>query len=989
MIFNIPADRPFVDDLAAAIIAEAGDDPMALATYRIMLPTRRACRSLREAFLRLGNGTPRLLPRMTPIGDVDEDDLILEIEGNLGGLAPDLPPAISSLRRQLILTRLVQARDPGASPDQCALLAQELARLIDQVATERLDFADLPTLIEEDYAHHWQDILTFLTIVTETWPAILAEENALDPAERRNRLLEAQTRHWQQHPPTYPVIAAGSTGSIPATADLLGTIAGLPQGKVILPGLDRDLDDAAWRTLGESHPQSGLARLLRRLGVERNAVADWPLPASASIRRTQRTQLISRALKPAGAIHAAVSNDGLGIDAADGINRIDCPDPVREAEVIALIMRETLETPTKTAALVTPDRNLARRVAGELRRWQIEIDDSAGIPLAQTIPGVFMRLSAALLTGNFEPVTLLALLKHPLASGGRARADFRNLTRRLERRCLRGPRPAPGWVGVMQSLDTERDASLREWLEMLATISAPLSDLEPGEAVSLRDLAVAHVKVAEAFAATDLTTGDHELWAGDAGESLSGFFAELGEHADDLAAITPRDYAPLLETLMQGRAVRPRYGRHPRLNIWGPLEARLQHADVMILGSLNEGSWPMEPEPGPWMSRPMMADFGLPPPERRIGLSAHDFTQAFAAPEIYLTRAARADGAPTVPTRWLQRLDVQAKDAVFADALKPSTRMLGLAAALDRPDPAEIIEPRPPLPTPPVDHRPKRLSVTQIETWIRDPYAIYAQKMLELEPLEPVDAPPTAAERGSLIHDALEDFLKQHLDDLPDDAEDRLIRIGQRHFQPHMSREGVATFWWPRFLRIAHWFVNHERQWRARGAEPWIVESKGAFEVTDEFTLSGKADRIDRLPSGAVAIIDYKTGQPPSQDQVRSTLAPQLPLEAAMAEAGAFPEMAGQPFETEKLEYWQLSGGRQPGKPIDVSKDPDAMTLGREALDNLRGYINLFRQPGHPYESRRRAKRHDLVGDYDHLARVREWAKPDDGDDNKSDGGES
>jgi len=986
-IFNIPADRPFVDDLAAAILADANDDPVALASYRILLPTRRACRSLREAFLRIGQGSPRLLPRMTPVGDVDEDDLILEIEGSIGGTAPELPPAINGLRRQLILTRLVQRRDPEASPDQCALLAQELARLIDQVATERLDFADLPDLAEDKYASHWQEILSFLEIVTENWPAILAEEGVIDPAERRNRLLEAQTALWQRYPPDYPVIAAGSTGSIPATADLLAVVAAMPKGAVVLPGLDHDLDDSAWRKLGESHPQSGLARLLRRLGVERSDVADWPMPDAAAVRRRDRVMLLSRALKPADAIDAPVSNDGLGEQALDGVTRIDCPDPVREAEVISLIMRETLETPGKTAALVTPDRNLARRVAAELLRWDIEIDDSAGQPLAQTAPGVFMRLSAELLTGEFEPVALLSLLKHPLSAGGQDPARFRRTTRQLEKRTLRGPRPGAGWSGIRRLL-SDKDTDLAGWLDDLAEMARPLTELIEKDTVPLSALVRAHVAVAEALAATEATPGTAELWSGDAGEALSAFYAELGEDADTLAEIAPTAYAPLLETLMQGRAVRPKYGRHPRLNIWGPLEARLQHADVMILGGLNEGSWPMEPEPGPWMSRPMMVDFGLPAPERRIGLSAHDFTQAFAAPEIILTRAARADGAPTVATRWLQRLQVQIGGSAFESRLQADTRYLALAAALDRPDAAEIIQPTPPAPTPPVEHRPDKLSVTRIETWLRDPYAIYARYMLDLEPLDPVDASPTAADRGTLIHDALEQFLKAHRDELPEDAEDRLLRIGAGVFAPHMDREGVATFWWPRFERITRWFIANERDWRGRGATPWVIESRGEMQVDEGFRLSGKADRIDRLADGKLAIIDYKTGQPPGPKEVAVGLAPQLPLEAAMASAGAFPEMDGQSFETEQLAYWQLSGGREPGKVRDVSKGATATEMGAEALDNLKGYINLFRQPTHPYHSRRRPKRHDLIGDYDHLARVREWAKGDDGGSDGNDSGD-
>ena len=991
-LFTIPTDRPFVDDLALGMLRQAGDDPLQLARFRVLLPTRRACRSLREAFLRIGDGAPRLLPRMTPIGDVDEDDLILELEGSIGTgtTAPALPPAIGTLRRQLILTEMVQRRDPDASPEQCALLARELARLMDQVATERLDFADLESLADAQYAEHWQKVLSFLKIVTEHWPAILAEEGAIDPADRRNRLLEAQTALWRERPPDTPVIAAGSTGSIPATADLLAVVAGLPQGAVVLPGLDRSLDDTAWAALNEGHPQSGLARLLRKMGARRADVKDWPVLDDSAPRHEARTEVLSRALRPAEAISAAVSNEGVPDDALDGVTRIDCPDPVKEAEVIALFMRETLETPGRTAALVTPDRGLARRVSAELKRWDIDIDDSAGQPLGQTPPGVFMRLTAEMLSGGFGPVELLAMLKHPMAAGGRHPSAFRSLARKLETAALRGPRPAAGWDGLKHAL-AATDNELLRWVDELETCCRPLSDLDRAAPVSLAELARAHVHVAEALAADDALFGAARLWAGDAGEALSAFFAELGDNADRLQSLRPRDYPPMLDTLLQGRVARPRFGRHPRLNIWGPLEARLQHADVLVLGGLNEGTWPPDPDPGPWMSRPMMKDFGLPPPERRIGLSAHDFAQAFAAPRVVLTRATRAEGAPTVATRWLQRLEVQVSGSPLEAAFQADRHYLALAAALDRPAAGEIIRPEEPKPTPPVEDRPTSLSVTRIETWLRDPYAIYARYMLRLRPLDPIDAEPTAAERGTLIHEALERFVKAYPADLPDDAEARLVAIGTEVFRDHLDRPGVETFWWPRFLRVAHWYIAHERRWRARGWTPQAIEATGGLAVDDAFTLTAKADRIDRDDSGALSIIDYKTGQPPGIREVEVGLAPQLPLEAAMAAAGAFEGIEGDGLHVERLEYWHLSGGRQPGNIRDVSRNTDAMELGNDALANLRKYVTRFRQRSTPYVSRQRPKRHDIAGDYDHLARVREWARGDDSTDSgdPGEGGEA
>lgn len=967
-LFSIPADRPFVDDLAHGLLARSAGDPVHLAQTRVLLPTRRACRSLREAFLRIGDGRPRLLPRMTPLGDVDEDDLVLESEGSLGDLVSDIPPAMGDLKRQMILTRLVGQRDPRASLEQNALLAQELARLLNQVATGRIDFDSLGKLAADQYARHWEDVLRFLEIITTNWPAILAEYGAIDPAERRNRLLAAQAALWSQRPPKNPVIAAGSTGSIPATADLLAVVAALPDGAVILPGLDRTLCEETWQKLDESHPQAGLARLLRKFDSDRSMVRDWPLPPGRTRDRQRRTELLSQALVPATAISGPVSASGFDEASLEGVSRIDCADPVAEGKVVALIMREALEIPARTAALVTPDRNLARRVAAELRRWDISIDDSAGQPLAQTVPAVFLRLVADLLTHDFNPVTLLAMLKHPLAGGGMATAAFRTLARRLEVDKLRGPRPRDGWQGLMS---TDRD--VHRWLQTLADMTRPITDLAVRQAVPLVDLVRAHVLVAERLASTDRKPGADRLWAGEAGEALALFFAELGEGAPVFPDLEPREYTPFLETLMRGRAVRPRHGRHPRLHIWGPLEARLQQADVMILGGLNEGTWPAEPESGPWMSRPMMAAFGLPPPERRTGLAAHDFVQAFSAPTVYMTRATRAEGTPTVAARWLQRLAVLVEGTPLANTLRTGDHYLGLADALDRPMEAERIRPAEPRPTPPVADRPVGLSVTRIETWLRDPYAIYAEFILGLKSLDPINQDPTLAERGNLIHNALERFVSLHMSDLPGDAEQRLLQIGRNVFAPHLDRPGVRTFWWPRFERIAEWFIAHERDWRRCGASPVLVEDKGTT-VIDGFTLCGKADRIDRLADGRLAIIDYKTGAVPTRRQVAAGLAPQLPLEAVIAANGGFKKLGDAPNDPACLLYWQLSGGLTPGRSVDVSQHESAVALREEAQANLRRWIAYFNRPETAYVSRRRAHKQMLAGAYDHLARVREWA---------------
>ena len=971
-LYTIPSGVPFVDALAAGILSRLGDAPEDLARVTVLLPTRRACRSLREAFLRR-RGEALLLPRLVPLGDLDEDELPLA-DGDDGGLTGGggAPTAIPRLRRQLLLTRLVMAFEKRArTPEQAALLALELARLLDQVQTARLSFDSLAALVPEDFAGHWQTTLEFLNIVTENWPKILADEGSIDPAARRNHVLAAQAEAWRARPPAHPVIAAGSTGTIPATADLLSVVARLPKGSVVLPGLDRDADGETWDAIKRepTHPQHNMAVLLEHLGVEREKVNDWD-GAGIEGSPLARAALITEALRPAQVTDAWRHGKPPADEALAGLSRIDCPGPQEEAGVIALVLREALETEGRTAALVTPDRGLARRVAAELLRWGIEIDDSAGRPLAETPPAAFLRMTARMVVDEFAPVPLLAALKHPLAAGGMATGQFRSRVRALEIAALRGPRAAAGIGGIRSAL-ADNGAEHDALLAVLDEATRPFVEALRAKVPTFHRLLRAHVAMAEALAASDTETGPARLWAGDGGELLAEFVADLAEATDILPAVGAADYAVLLDVLMAGRVVRPRYGSHPRCHIWGLLEARLQHANVLVLGGLNEGTWPPEAAASPWMSRPMMEAFGLPLPERRVGLTAHDFAQAVAAPAVVLTRASRVEGTPTVPSRWLLRLENFLKGRGREDALAPDKPWIDWFAALDAPPPEGQRPVAPPAPKPPVDKRPRTLSVTRIETWIRDPYALYAERILGLEPLDPIDADPGAAERGTIVHKALERFQEAHPGPLPDDAFDKLIAIGEAVFEELLARPGVRAFWWPRFRRMARWYVNFERARRADGYETLAVEAKGRIEVPAPiapFVLTARADRIDGR-KGELAVIDYKTGLVPTWPQVKSGLVPQLPLEAAIAAAGGFEGVTG--AAAVQLAYVSLSGGRELGQ--FKALEADVAATAEAALSGLARRIAAFDDAETPYLSRPRPMFESRYGTYDHLARVKEW----------------
>ncbi len=977
-VFTIAPGRPFLDLLAAGVLQRWGKDPVGLSRITILLPTRRACRALSEAFLRLSDGAALLLPRIRPLGDIDEDEL--ELRG-IGDGGEDAQP-FSALDRSLLLARLVLASPlAGNDPANALRLARELGHLLDTVATEETTLDKLPDLVPLELAGHWQQTLDFLQVIRQAWPAIKAEQGRLDTAEYRQRLTQRWIEHWQANPPADPVIAAGSTGTIPATARLLKLVARLPQGAVVLPGLDTGLDDAAWQGARDepTHPQHALAHLLDGMGVLRGEVRPWPAADGDTSTEIARAALLSAALLPPGETHRWRGlSAGIATNAFQNLQRIEAPGPREEALTIALAMRETLEQPGRTAALITPDRMLARRVAAELARYDIGVDDSAGQPLGQTPPAVFLRLIAEAVAQDFRAVALLALLKHPFCRLGMARQDLLRWTRQVERRALRRSHPGQGIEALAILLADHAD--LLPPLARLQSALSPLADLMSQDSADLHDVLTAQIDAAEMLSRA---TEDEQqsLWQHEDGEALHDLITELLKAAPQFGALAPASWPRLLDALLEGQMVRPRYGRHPRLFIWGLLEARLQHADRIILGGLNEGTWPPQAKEDPWLSRPMRQHLGLSAPERRLGQTAQDFVQAACSREVILTRAAKVDGTPTVPARWLLRLDALLKDDPRWQAtLAP--HYLAWAELLDRP--ATTIRLDPPRPTPPLEARPRELYVTAIETWVRDPYALYARRVLGLRRLDPPDQPPDARLRGEVIHAVLERFLASHAEALPDDATAlrTLLDLGRTEFGDWLKQPEIAALWWPRFERAMRWFLIHERERRMAGFRPALLEREGGYAIATPggpFTLKAKADRIDRnAGDGRLAILDYKTGRPPSPRQVQTGLSPQLALEAAIARHGGFEGLA--PSEIAELAYIRLGGGDPPGEARRIEGTsrtpmPGPDDLAAEALARLQNWVARFDDPAMPYLSRPRPQFIDYAGDYDHLARVAERAE--------------
>jgi ATP-dependent helicase/nuclease subunit B len=661
-------------------------------------------------------------------------------------------------------------------------------------------------------------------------------------------------------------------------------------------------------------------------------------------------------MRPAEAV-AKWSGLSLDKSALKNVSMLEAQTLNEEASVIALMMRGQLENKGKSAALVTNDRGLAKRVSKILQRWNIDVDDSAGIPVANSEAATFLLLLSEMVAQRISPISLLSVLKHNLCTCGYKKNDFAKIVSELEINILRGPRIEGGLDGIKKII------LKKELLDLIPIVEELQQDLEEfvslfvSSSLSFEKILLKNIELAEKLS---MTEGDVCLWRNE--KDFRQCLEDIVSSSQGIE-IDPLHYNKFLKSILEKALSWPQSNKHPRLSILSPMEARLQHFDLMILGEVNKGSWPLGIQTN-WLSKTMRLDMGLPPEETLFGLAAHDFASFLFAPEVVVSRAKKVNTSPTIPSSWWLRMETIAKVSGLEEEIKCDDKWRDWAGLLDANclvgDRGEIKQPAP---APPVQSRPRMLSVTQIEKLIRDPYSIYASHILKLKKLKDLDAEPDMSDYGNIIHNILERFIKNY----KEGSYEELIECGRMEFAEFAQKPSITALWWPRFEKIAEWFVVNEVSRRIRGVRVFSEIDGYVLWQSDagEFKLRARADRIEVGHDDNVSIIDYKTGSLPSKKDMKSGLSPQIPLEGWILEQGGFTGIMGIASE---LACWKVNIGDDLGKIVKI----DNLSLN-EVGDSIKDLIKFFDNPEVSYIACPDDKLKPIYNDYEHLERLKEW----------------
>lgn len=1016
-VFTIEPNRSFLKSLAKTLdkeLLKSEEDKLLWSDTIILLPTKRAARALAQEFMDVRDEQATILPRIRTLGDIDPDDM------NLHELDFDNSPTISTMARKFILAQLIAKKNEveGWRGDPVAALggADALADLLESaelvaIGGNGIDWSKLDDLVKnKELAEHWQKSTEFLKIITAMWPQYLKDNGLIDPATKRRQSIEKLAQNWEINPPKHPVIIAGSTGAIPATRELMRVVSRLQKGAIILPGLDKQMGKA-WDFIKneEGHPQRILHDTIAHIGVVRDEVRNWPDDDITPDYLKARRIILNEALTPKDATADWLNRvNEIGKEnikkGLEGISLIKAESEDEEANAIAIEMRKTLEEDGKTCVLITPNQDITRRVCSKMAKWNIRLDNSSGMSISETSLGIYFELVMKILGDNSEPNALVALLNHPNTNFGMDKWELRLAASELEIEFLRCARRDYCLNDLLKRIEDEEAYNLAKHEDnkpkyeksknLVLNIIKTFEEIGDFTGNNVTDVAQYFLTACEAIAKSDDIEGDI-IWKGQSGNAAASFFNDVFEHGHLYGAPNLEKGLEIIASLMVKIVVRP-INAHPRLAILGPLEARLLRYDKYILAGLDEGVWPKPPDIDPFLSRPMRKELGLQARDLRISLSAHDFAQMAANPNVIITSCAKRGGSPAVLSRWLWRIITLTNGAMGKEEAKKEldkgaeSLKLARQIAPKKDDKKYDVAPKP---KPPIDARPNEFSATQIETWIRDPYKIYAQKILNLRELDPIGGEVSSKERGTAIHAAMERIINWQ-ENPPKNPEAELMlyfreELEKAGFTGDDLEEEVENLK-PSAALLAKNEIEKLKKGYHFYAEKWI--STTLETQAGALKLKAKVDRIDVLngKDEATEIWDFKTGLPPSDKEISILKAPQLPVTALILSQR--PRTGFEYGKVTGFGHIKIGGKNPQIRPYEFGKAKrggDTNLTQDEMIERTQNTLNYlyetYSDPNMPYLSKPRpkfVKRGNYEDMIDRLARRIEWANAEsEGDD--------
>ena len=960
-VFGIPLGSDYPREFVNGLTQRYADrPPHEIARINVIVNTARMRSRLVEIF---SEQKSVLLPRLHLIGDLKNF-----AHGDFAAYETNTLGEKFELIR--LVSGLLNAQPNFAPKSSLFSLSDSLQSLMNEIVEEGVSANDLIELNVQDQSGHWRNALEFLKIIF----GYLDNQNGQIAASSLKDQKDKLTKNWSNNPILDPVYVLGSTGSRKPTLDLMAAVCNLPKGHIILPGFDFDAPQSMWSHLlsdraSEDHPQYRLAKVVETCGTQPKDVANW---TTATI-NTDRSSLISLSLRPAPVTDSWMREGpklANLIQATEDITLLEATSKRQEALAIALRLRKAIDDGI-TATLITPDREISRYVSSIMTRWDITPDDSAGIPLSLTPVGRFLRETATLLSDNVKTSQIFAILKHPLCHNGNNRGEHLRLTRDLEL-FLRKDGIVSLTPDLMKEWSEKQSSQLAaQWTDWFLQCFVNL--LEPG-VQSFATWLQKHIALSDNIAngSDDTNAGEKQFWQGASGAPIRQIIDRLNETNETTLKCELRDYIGIFKGLLAQDSLRETTTTHPRVLIWGTLEARVQGADLYILSGLNEGTWPEIGDSDPWLNRQMRKDAGLRVPERKIGLSAHDYQQLICQKNVWITRSIRSNDAETVPSRWVNRLlnllnglPNQQGPIALEHMRKRGANWLELSESVDNALNDEFSKSTMrPAPCPPLSARPKSLAVTDIRTLIRDPYSIYAKHILRLRRLNPLNAIPDARMRGTIVHEVLENYFHEWPNLSENQRRERFAEILEANLHRSVPWPSTQVFWRNRLDNVTNWLIDGEIE-RRKTAQPIGFEASGRLEIPDlNFSVRAIADRIDQRSDGSLVIYDYKTGAAPTERQ-QLFFDKQLYLLALLAEQSGFKNI--EPNAVYSAAFIGL------GTPPKVVKMPSEKERIDTAYQKLRQLISRYQETDQGYTARRALFKSDDFSDYDHLSRYGEW----------------